>query len=75
MTFARAFGSDPSRWAFDSSLAHALGMAVTYCLKQLSEWLSGGGMALGAPPCHACMLSWALHRVLFSRRTTCMHVC
>ena len=53
---ATAFGNDPKRWA-STAPAHVLRTMVAYSLRQLSEWLSSGGMALGAPPRHACTVS------------------
>ena len=54
-----AFGNDPGRWASTASMAHALGMVVSYSLRQLSEWLSSGGMSRGMPPRHAYMVKWS----------------
>lgn len=58
-SMATALGNEPKRWASTASMAHVLGMVVPYCLRQLSEWLSSGGMALGAPQRHAYMVSGA----------------
>ena len=46
---ARGYGCSPMRWASMNGAAHALSrVALPYSNKQLSEWLSRGGMALGA---------------------------
>ena len=45
---AVAHGTDPERWASTSGTA-LVRVALPYSLKQLNKWLSGGGMALGAP--------------------------
>ena len=55
-TVATGFSNDPKGWA-STAPAHVLSKMVAYSLRQLSEWLSSGGMALGAPPFHACMIS------------------
>ena len=47
---ATAYGADPKRWASTNGAAHVVNrVALPYSLKQLNEWLSRGGMALGAP--------------------------
>ena len=47
---ARGYGCNPKGWASMNGAAHALSrVALPYSLKRLSEWLSRGGMALGAP--------------------------
>ena len=52
---AEAYGSAPKRWASADGAARAVDrVALPYSLKQLSEWLSRGGMALSAPAFCAC---------------------
>ena len=56
---AAAYGSNPKHWASADGATRAVERAaLPYSLKQLSEWLSRGGMALGAPPlCTALAMS------------------
>ena len=54
-TVATGFGNDPKGWA-STAPAHVLSTMVSYSLRQVSEWLAGGGMSLGASPRHACMV-------------------
>ena len=54
---ARAYARNPGRWAFTNGVPNAVGrVTVAYSLKQLSRWLSRGGMALGAPAPCACTI-------------------
>lgn len=57
-----AYGQDAQRWASIKDVASIMARVVLpYALKQLSDWLSSGGMALGAPlPC-ACTETGCLH--------------
>ncbi len=53
---AVAYGNNPGRWASTKGAVRAVDrVALPYSLKQLSEWLSGGGLAQGAPLLQACM--------------------
>ena len=48
---AESYSKDPERWAFMEGTGCAVArVALPYSLKQLSIWLSCGGMALGAHP-------------------------
>ena len=52
------FGQSSFLWMDTEGMADVLGrLALPYSLRQLSGWLSRGGMALGAPPtvCLPCL--------------------
>ena len=58
MDLAMTYGDDPERWASARGTVIAVsGMALPYCLKQVSNWLARGGMALGAPAPCACAVA------------------
>ena len=55
LDMVRSYSSYPERLASTKGIVLAVGrLALPYCLKELSDWLSRGGMALGASPPCAC---------------------
>ena len=51
----KAYACSTERWAAKAANAEMMRrVALPYSLKQLSEWLARGGVALGAAPPCAC---------------------
>ena len=60
---AGAFIREPARWASTTGAPSAVvRVALPYSLKQLSDWLACGGLALGAPAPVAPLAIGVLHK-------------
>ena len=60
-----AYSRDAGRWASKEGVASAMDRTVLpYSIKQMRDWLSRGGIALGAPLCsaHMMMRAWRLFK-------------